>query len=208
MKKIVSILMAISFIICMMSVLAITPSAKTTNGPSNSGDDYIEFVTYSSYEGPYIDTVLYAGKGHMKDAKLEGATYDKKTNTLTLNNLNYPMCSLILHEMGKDFTINLIGENSLLEICSRSIGYNGSITIIGTGSLVLNGERYTPSAPLTIYGSATDSSLTIAPTATLSIFTINNAAPSLTIKDSTLSSNALNGITALGKCEESFLAAC
>ena len=174
MKKIVSILMAISFIICMMSVLSLTPSAKNCNGPSNTGNDYVQFLTLYSYDGPYINSILYNGKGYLKDATLESASYDKKTNTLTLNNLNYPMCSLY----------------------SRSIGYNASITITGTGSLALNSERYTSSAPLAIYGSATETSLTIAPTATLSIFTINNAVPSLTIKNSTLSSNALNGITA------------
>ena len=39
---------------------------------------------------------------------LAGATYDKATNTLTLNNLKNKSLQLVTNVMGDDFTINVV----------------------------------------------------------------------------------------------------
>lgn len=68
---------------------------------------------------------------------IEGMTYDEKTNTLTVENVTLEKF-LYLFNVGKDFKLNLIGENKMVQI----IGSDSSITIVGEGSLVVDNNNY------------------------------------------------------------------
>lgn len=70
---------------------------------------------------------------------LEGVTYDKSTNTLTLNNLKTNF-SLAVSEMGEDFKINLIGENEITDIFIFG-AFGGNVQFIGDGSLTINKDK-------------------------------------------------------------------
>ena len=101
------------------------------NGGTVMNEDYI--LINSSDGQSYI---------HVNDswgqpvADIPGISYDRATNTLTLNNYSGPMLEANL--MGNGFTINLIGDNHL--DCLRVWGwfYGGSVKITGSGSLTVN----------------------------------------------------------------------
>lgn len=65
--------------------------------------------------------------------QIKGASYDKKTNTLKLDNVSVP--HLEANEMGEDFTIELTGNNTIDLIYIWGFGYGGSVTFTGNGSI-------------------------------------------------------------------------
>ena len=73
--------------------------------------------------------------------RYQGVSFDPDSNTLTLNHVQVPEASVIVNYMGNGFTIRLIGENELEHIETRGWGYGGSLTITGSGSLILNKEQ-------------------------------------------------------------------
>ncbi len=135
MKKVLSVLLAVTLILGVLPV-----AAFAGNGPA-SGEGYIGFMlpeyNYSP-DYPYMQ-IVYEG-GILGD-EIEGASYDLGTNTLTLDGYNLPM-SLSVVSMGDDFKIKLIGENSLDNIRFADLTGNGcSAYFIGDGSLTVNEER-------------------------------------------------------------------
>ena len=83
----------------------------------------------------------YAGA---TETKFTGASYDRETNTLTLN--NYKGTFIDANLMGNGFKIKLIGENSLEYIKLWGAMYGGSVTFTGDGSLKLNVNKTVPNA--------------------------------------------------------------
>ena len=57
---------------------------------------------------------------------LEGVTYDKASNTLTLDNVKTDLF-LSINEMGEDFKINLVGENEIPYMIIYGFGYGGNV---------------------------------------------------------------------------------
>ncbi len=78
-----------------------------------------------------------------------GVTYDRATNTLTLDNCNIDKIDTNL--MGNGFTIKVIGENQVGRITLWGAGHSGSATITGDGELYVN-ESETADTGLMIYG--------------------------------------------------------
>ncbi|MBP5304125.1 MAG: hypothetical protein J6Z00_04495 [Clostridia bacterium] len=194
MKKTISIVMAMAFIVCMMSILTITPSAKDYNGPSGSGDDFIYMGNDLDPSDPdYVEARLYSGKNKYITNTLDGVSYDKKSNTLTLNNANYPTSYLEINEMGKNFTMKLIGTSSLQSLACWGYDHNGSLTITGSGTLKLNANKQCNYIPFILDAEFSASSLTIAPTASLLINSQASNTPSIRIADTSLGSNAVVG---------------
>lgn len=66
---------------------------------------------------------------------VEGASYDKKTNTLTLKNSDLEYLDVNL--MGNGFTLKLEGDNYLGGIKVWGAYYGGSLTITGPGKLTV-----------------------------------------------------------------------
>jgi len=66
-----------------------------------------------------------------------GASYDLETNTLTLNNVKSKNAILGVLGMGDDFKINLVGYNEFAAIMSSGMEWGGSVTLTGSGELVL-----------------------------------------------------------------------
>ena len=72
---------------------------------------------------------------------VEGASYNRKTNTLTLD--GFSGGKLETNAMGNGFTVRLIGDNYLGSIEIWGAGYGGSVTFTGSGTLTVeswNGE--------------------------------------------------------------------
>lgn len=129
-------------IVVFLLVLTILFGVKTTkvfagNGPS----DVFSFINFYNPDG-YDDSdtkTIYEPEGAHNDA-FEGATYDKESNTLTLNNVKSDL-NLSINEMGEDFKINLVGENEIPFIVIYGFEYGGNLEIIGNGSLTVNKDK-------------------------------------------------------------------
>ena len=94
-----------------------------------------------SEEYLYVDSqYLHAGTIYTDNGTaigtVSGASYDKTTNTLTLNNFTGGVIDANL--LGNGFKIELIGENSLDYICIWGAMYGGSVTFTGSGSIKIN----------------------------------------------------------------------
>lgn len=77
--------------------------------------------------------------GILLNTDVKGLTYDKNSNTLTLNNVELSKdnthYSLTIANMGEDFRLNVVGTNSLDYLSLESIGYDTACTITGNGTL-------------------------------------------------------------------------
>ena len=158
MKKLLCVLMAL----CMMLGLTAT-LAYAINGPSEEQweDDafaaYVLFVRVDEY-GEVIRTedyeAHYAFSDNVAKGEMEGAVYDRATNTLTITNLNKPDFMLETNAMGDDFKINVVGECSLSRISVWGWMWGGCVTFTGNGHLTLNeGKNSYPAIMLNPEGS-------------------------------------------------------
>ena len=91
------------------------------------------------------DDALYVGsalEGEHSVKKVKGATYDAKTNTLTLNNFNKPDAIISVGYMGSDFKIAVKGKkNSVATISGYTYGSPLSITFTGSGKIAVNKKK-------------------------------------------------------------------
>lgn len=80
--------------------------------------------------------------GDINNSLIEGMTYDKDTNTLTLTNFK-STCGLYIAQMGEDFKLNLVGENEVGRIYANMWNdwYTCNLNITGYGSLTVNKDR-------------------------------------------------------------------
>lgn len=118
-----------------------------------------------------------------------GASYDVKTNTLTLKNVKSKTSMLVATEMGEDFKINLIGYNELAGIATESESRGASVTITGSGELVLNRNR--DYGGIDIDAGETPSFLHIDDTAKVKIYGNSDAeVESISVYDSTITDPA------------------
>ena len=101
-------------------------------------EQYIFITVEGDSQNHYLEMGAVWGKPPynqtMSDAP--GATYDRTTNTLTLNNCTATCINTNL--MGNSFTIELIGENHIGYILIWGAGYAGSVTFTGDGFLTVN----------------------------------------------------------------------
>ncbi len=94
-------------------------------------------------------STLFANSGEVDT--VEGAVYDKATNTITLTNYNHPEMTLAANEMGDDLKLHLVGDNHIAELVVWGFGWGGNLEIIGDGSLTIN-ENKTSQRGDCVYG--------------------------------------------------------
>ncbi len=98
---------------------------------------------YLKVTGAGGETYLCAGGYYTKrmlvtESSLPGCSYDKETNTLTLEDFSEPNYVIEGNLMGNGFTIKLIGDNMIGRLILHGGGYGGSVTFTGSGSLTIN----------------------------------------------------------------------
>ena len=122
------------FLIFMCGFLLVgIKSVYAVNGPSGESA-YIElYRNGDDYKEIYND-------GKINNSILNGVTYDKSTNTLTLNNLKSAY-ELIIYDMGDDFKLNLVGDNEISLIYLDAESWSTTLNIIGDGSLTINKNK-------------------------------------------------------------------
>ena len=134
--------------ICMFSLFlaGISRIPVSAAGPHDDEGAYlgIEFADNTGMK------YLYSSYSYYKTSKVNGATYDKKTNTLTLTNARYGSRPYMeIWNMGSDFKVKLVGSNSIGYMVVLSWDGNNSLTITGSGTLEANAAG-TYDAPITL----------------------------------------------------------
>ncbi len=151
MKKILSIVLAAILVFSVMTPVTVFAE----NGPYPNNFDNIDldnldftnlkvsgivFFDFNATSENMYDAIglVYPAQADMPLPKIfSGASYNKDTNTLTLKNVNSKTAILILSGMGDDFKINLIGYNEFAAIMSMGMEWGGSVTLTGSGELVI-----------------------------------------------------------------------
>lgn len=152
MKKLLSIILVAILLFSVMS--PITVFAENGPHPFDPENTDITDVLFSDFSAIIFMNLLADDEedmllgetcilypeidGYRPSEPFTGASYNLKTNTLTLKNVTAKNATLTLMEMGDDFKINLIGYNELGDITSSAGKRGGSITITGNGELVVN----------------------------------------------------------------------
>lgn len=103
-------------------------------------EEYVRIMPEGTQETVY----LHMGEAwrvidQQSEGTVPGATYDRLTNILTLENFSGNILDVNL--MGNGFTIRLVGENRLHMLMVWGAGYGGSVTFTGEGSLVVDGGQ-------------------------------------------------------------------
>lgn len=96
-------------------------------------------ITLVSKDKEDLDFIYLSGL--VLQSEMKGVSYDKSSNTLTLNNVELSKdnthYSLTISNMGENFRLNIAGSNSLDYLSLESIGYDTGCTITGSGTLNL-----------------------------------------------------------------------
>ncbi|MBR5767720.1 MAG: hypothetical protein IKX86_03475, partial [Clostridia bacterium] len=111
------------------------------NGYVEAWDYGVMDEEFVRFEGANTFEYLWAGKAYETEtAEIEGASYDREANVLTLTDFDGSDLVLNANLMGNGFTLRLEGENRLLGILVWGFYYGGSLTITGDGCLYVNSE--------------------------------------------------------------------
>ena len=110
-------------------------SAKAEKGPAD-GKHTAEITLVSKNKD---DLKFIYLSGILLNTDFKGITYDKPSNTLTFKNVELSKddthYSLTIANMGEDFKLNIVGNNSLDYLSLESLGYDTGCTITGPGTL-------------------------------------------------------------------------
>ena len=164
----------LAFLMCAACLLV---PAKGENGPCDTGDRAFAYISVgndgdsSNPQGEY--KTIYSASS--KDiSTVEGISYDRASNTLTIENYNNTKNRIAMNMMGDDFKINIKGENHIGELVSYGDGWGGSITLTGNGTLYINENKSYETA---IYMNAenTKSVLTVGPECNVYVYSGLNA---------------------------------
>ncbi|MBQ1349535.1 MAG: dockerin type I repeat-containing protein [Ruminococcus sp.] len=137
MKKFTAVFLAALMLFGMLPFTAFAAS-----GPSEATyaeDEYIAYVTIFNYALGVRYGIFKNNEAH--NDVLEGVSYDRASNTLTLSNFNHPEFYLGTNMMGDDFALKIEGECALGAMYIYGDHWGGSLRFTGTGTLTVNESR-------------------------------------------------------------------
>ena len=168
----------LAFLMCAACLLV---PAKGENGPCDTGDWAFAYISVgndgdsSNPQGEY--KTIYSASS--KDiSTVEGISYDRASNTLTIENYNNTKNRIATNMMGDDFKINIKGENHIGGLVSYGDGWGGSITLTGNGTLYIN-ENKSYETGIYMNAETTKSVLTVGSECSVYVYSGQNAIVSL-----------------------------
>ena len=144
------------------------PQEKAANGPCDTGDWAYAYINVRNGEE---SNLLFSSEG---TNSIDGMSYDRESNTLTLNNYKSSTTVIVTNMMGDDFKINLVGDNEIGSIGSYGDAWGGSINISGNGSLVINADK-SDDYGIAFFAEGTNSVLSVADTCNVTIYSGSKA---------------------------------
>lgn len=196
MKKVLAVLLTVSMLFALGTV------AFAENGPYADEESRASIalvdIMAALNEDEDADTIyVWAKSAEELVDEVAGVTYDEATNTLTIEDIDMPDYALYAFDMGNDFKINVVGENSLAAICAMAFNWTAGLEISGNGKLAVNAKRELDDAPISVLAGLSDGKLVIGSQVTLSIG-INDYTyyPAFAVLDTTNKDNAIviNGV--------------
>ena len=122
----------------LMSFVMLGSSVEAANGP-NEQDWSSAYIVID--DGSANPKQLYNANKSVTISTVKNISYDKKTNTLTLNGYQEAENKIVANEMGDDFKVKVVGNNQIQGIAVWGYSYGGSLTLEGNGSLEINKNR-------------------------------------------------------------------
>lgn len=144
------------------------PQVKAANGPCDTGDWAYAYINVRNGEE---SNLLFSSEG---TNSIDGMSYDRESNTLTLNNYKSSTTVIVTNMMGDDFKINLVGDNEIGSIGSYGDAWGASINISGNGSLVINADK-SDDYGIAFFAEGTNSVLSVADTCNVTIYSGSKA---------------------------------
>ena len=132
-RFIIAIALAMVLAVGQLAGAGVEKVLAASHGPKPNGNAYIKLIDDASH------TYIAIFSEHEETSKVEGLSYNKATNTLTMNNFEGPR--LDVNEMGDDFTIKLVGTNTITQLQAWGFGYSGSVKLTGSGTLNINNSN-------------------------------------------------------------------
>lgn len=122
----------------LMAFVMLGSSVEAANGP-NEQDWSSAYIVIN--DGSANLKQLYNANKSVTISTVKNISYDKKTNTLTLNGYQEAENKIVANEMGDDFKVKVVGNNQIQGIAVWGYSYGGSLTLEGNGSLEINKNR-------------------------------------------------------------------
>ena len=144
------------------------PQVKAANGPCDTGDWAYAYINVRNGEE---SNLLFSSEG---TNSIDGMSYDRESNTLTLNNYKSSTTVIDTNIMCDYFKINLVGDNEIGSIGSYGDAWGGSINISGNGSLVINADK-SDDYGIAFFAEGTNSVLSVADTCNVTIYSGSKA---------------------------------
>lgn len=159
MKKIQEKILVCIVLLCVTCMFAVIP-VSAGNGPNPHPLDSQAWIMIKDVSSGKL-TYLYSAPEPDCVSVVAGMSYDQAANTLTLSAFNNPAVGIITNEMGDDFTIKVTGTSRIQQILAWGFGYGGSVTLTGTGELVIN-ENKQEDIPIYLMAEGAGAKLTVA----------------------------------------------
>ncbi len=125
--------LALALTVVMLLALVPVAAFAANNGPANV--DWAYIYVYPLTDGDGVS--VYESK-KTNNSIIPGISYEKASNTLTLNNYRSAECAVSANMMGDDFKIKVTGNCEIGCIQVYGDGWGGSLTITGNGTLSVN----------------------------------------------------------------------
>lgn len=121
--------------VCLAFLTTAAPRAFAAKGPADG--QHTAEMTFVSKDKEDLKFLYLSGL--VLNTNVPGVSYDKSTNTLTLENVNLSSddkhYSLTITNMGENFSLNIVGKNALDYLSLDSVGYDTGCNITGYGTL-------------------------------------------------------------------------
>ena len=181
-KKIMALCFAFLMAFAMAGI-----SASAANGP-NEQETSMAFLVID--DGSANPKQLYNANKSVTISTVKNISYDKKTNTLTLNGYQEAEKKIVANEMGDDFKVKVVGNNQIQGIAVWGYSYGGSLTLEGNGSLEINKNRV-QGEPISLMAEEANAQFKVKQGVTLKVYRDNKFPSSIVVSYSAVAKDGI-----------------
>lgn len=188
MAKFMKSIARVVVLVALVLVLIPVSDVYAAMGPSDEANIEVQVQSQNSFKSVYNawDTSF---------EKVAGVTYDKKTNTLTLNKFVNPDAEIFINQMGDNFKIKISGTNEIKSINAEGNKWGCSIEMSGSGTLTINKKREAYQA-IRIYGKCVPTSLKVKEGVVLKVYQKDSYNPSILVEGKNKNCLSIAGMSA------------
>ncbi len=171
----------------LMAFVMFGSSVEAANGP-NEQDWSSAYIVID--DGSANPKQLYNANKSVTISTVKNISYDKKTNTLTLNGYQEAEKRIVANEMGDDFKVKVVGNNQIQGIAVWGYSYGGSLTLEGNGSLEINKNRV-QGEPISLMAEEANAQFKVKQGVTLRVYRDNKFPSSIVVSYSAVAKDGI-----------------